>query len=161
MSANKKRKFSKGKSSATLDKQIVVVTHTITSATQTVTNLQTFTTPCTVLGIRWNLTFISDFTTAQAEQDLAWAIVLNPETQTASILAVSDGATLYAPEQNCLVWGVTAIPSSETSRNPQIFSGDTRTLRKMRAGDQLQFISKLSSTGPVKIRGAIQYFCRI
>ena len=140
-----------------MDKLLIVVSLNSLNATQQQTILTTATFPCTIVGLRWN---ISVFATAgTAACDFFWAIVKVPDGNTASAMAISDGAVLYAPEQSVMTWGCADVAPGD---NPDTvtFTGDTKTMRKMMGGDKLIFICKGEATNETGVRGIVQFFCK-
>lgn len=143
-----------------IDKEIRFVSHAfIASATQQQTQIKITSFPCTITGLRWE---ISNETDSAAEVIFIWAIVLLREGVTASTIGFGGGATVYAPEQDVLAWGCTELPANTSTAGPVMFKdvGTTKTMRKLKEGDQVVFISKpnIATTGGQV--GVIQFFCK-
>lgn len=138
------------------DKAIIAISSSTTSVAQSETVLETATFPCTVAGLRWMLEFdIADAATTNAA--IAWAIVLVKDGNSAGTLSISDGGTLYNPEQNCIVWGVGyAVPQQNALR----FEGQTKSMRKLMGGDRIILIRKANVADQIDAFGTVQFFCK-
>lgn len=90
--------------------------------------------PGTVTGLRWNLNIIRS-TGAAAASELKWVIAILPAGTTPSALNMTTAGSLYDPEQNVLAYG-TGL-SWNVGDPQQVFTGDTSTMRKLKAGDKL------------------------
>ncbi len=143
------------RTSRNTDKKMIGVALDAISATQQSTVLLTVTFPCTIQGLRWNMAIIQDAGTGNCE--FHWAIVVLRDGLTLPVMSVGDGATLYQPEQDVLVYGV-GIIDNNTASYP--FAGSTKTMRKLMGGDRLVFIAKGVATNFSRIRGVIQFFCK-
>ncbi len=141
-----------------ITKEIVYVLKAGVAGTQVTTTLFTATFPCTIAGLRWNISALADG--GSANSSIAWAIVKVTEGNTVNTLAVSDAPTLYAPEQECIVWGVALPHAANLGGNSEFWSGTTKVMRKMQGGDTLVFIALSEATNTCELRGAIQFFCR-
>ncbi len=89
-----------------IDKQIIGVNKSVSTA-QLVTTLFTATFPCTVVGIRWDLSSLNSIASTNT---LLWALVLVKEGETVDTLGLADSAPLYNPEQNVIAHGVHLFP---------------------------------------------------
>ncbi len=138
-----------------IDKSIVAVNKDAVDATDVTTVLLTTTFPCTVVGLRWDIAFFQAAGTG--EGIFHWAIVVVRDGVTIDTLAISDAAAFFEPEQNCLVFGVGVIDNNSQTKS---FTGDTKTMRKMKGGDTLVFVAKGVATNTLGIRGVIQFFCK-
>ncbi len=143
-----------------IDKEIKVVLQTATSAAQTSTTLKTTTFPCTVVGIRWNVSILQQVTTADSR--VVWAIVVIPDGQSASTMAISNAADFYQPEQNVITWGIATLRDSDVGSGPSIIrvEGFTKTMRKLAGGDVLAFIGLSSVVDSSQIFAVVQFFCK-
>ena len=147
-----------------IDKVLIFVRKTGTNATQVSTTLATASFPCTIVGLRWQIVSHCDAGTNNGQ--FTWAIVNVKDGNTANAMAVSDGAAFYAPEQEVLCWGVTSNgpftdgTPTELARFPTIHEGNTKTMRKLLAGDQLLFICKGEASNTTEVNGIIQFFCK-
>lgn len=140
-----------------IDKELKVVNQ-VATVTVGSTTLKTTTFPCTVVGLRWSIA--ANALTA-AETLIYWAIVIVRDGESANTPATSDGADFYTPEQNVLAFGMgrtesTAVASDQTVH----WEGSTKTMRKMKQGDLLQFITLDSAANGDSIDGIVQFFCK-
>ncbi len=143
------------RTSRNTDKKMIGVALDSISATQQSTILLTVTFPCTIQGLRWSLAVIQDAGTGNCE--FHWAIVVLRDGLTLPVMSVGDGATLYQPEQDVLVYGVGVIDNNVSSYP---FNGSTKTMRKLMGGDRLIFIAKGVATNFSRMRGVVQFFCK-
>ncbi len=141
-----------------VDKNLIIVSQTSLDSTQQATVLATVTFPCTIVGLRWDISSATSAGTGIAS--IAWAIVKVSQGDTVNTLATGDGSTLYAPEQNVMTWGVGLNIPEDTIGHGLVWIGDTKTMRKMMGGDTLQFIARGEATNLQEIRGCIQFFCK-
>lgn len=141
-----------------VDKLLVIVTKSGVDGTQVSTTLTTVTFPCTIVGLRWDISAVTTAGTNPAT--MQWAIVKVSEGNSANTIATGDGNTLYAPEQDVMTWGVGVNTPEDTIGHPLVWQGDTKTMRKMMGGDQLLFIARGEATNVQEIRGCIQFFCK-
>ncbi len=141
-----------------IDKQIIKVRFNGLVDTQQAVVLTTVTFPCTIVGLRWDISATTDAGTATAE--IQWAIVKVTEGNTVNTLATGSGSTLYAPEQNVMTWGVGRNTPEDTIGHPIIWRDGSKTGRKMMGGDTLQFIALGEATNSQDVSGGIQFFCR-
>ncbi len=142
-----------------IDKAIINIVKIDVVAANQATVLVTATFPCTIVGLRWDISVI-----ASAGSQLAayvWVIVVVRDGVTASGIAKGDAATLYAPEQDVLTWGRGMCNTfALTADQPVRMTGDTKTMRKLMGGDTLQFICFGEATNKTTFEGAIQFFCK-
>ncbi len=138
-----------------IDKSLVAILKAGVNATQQTTVLLTTTFPCTVVGLRWSLTFEQDAGTGTA--GFSWAIVVVRDGVTVDTLVTSDAGSFFNPEENCLVFGMGSIDNNTQTKQ---FEGATKTMRKMQGGDILMFIHKGIATETSGSRGVIQFFCK-
>ncbi len=140
-----------------IDKELkAILQTTTTSVTSSVLKTTTF--PCTVVGLRWNLTAHGE---VASDNTLFWAIIVVKDGDSANTPAVSDGADFYQPEQNVLAFGVMGIVTTAVAGNLQVHeSGSTKTMRKLKQGDVLQFITLNTDANGASIAGVIQFFCK-
>ena len=125
----------------------------------TSTVLKTTTFPCTVVGIRWNIGFAS---VTAAGSLVQWALILVQDGDSVNTPATSDGADFYTPEQNVLSFGVMRLlGTGSTGGNiTNNVEGSTKTMRKMKQGDVLQFITLSDVSVSTAVDGIIQFFCK-
>ena len=138
-----------------IDKSIVFVNKTGISGSQVQTTLSTTTFPCTIVGLRWEISAVQSGGTGVAT--FLWAVVVIRDGDSADTLVFSDAGSVYEPEQNVLTWGTSLI--NNNTNNIQ-WKGDTKTMRKMMGGDQLAFICIGEATNTMDIHGIIQFFCK-
>ncbi len=142
-----------------IDKELKSVLQTSTTS-MVQSTLKTTTFPGTVVGVRWSLTFLS----AQAASDsiCRWAIVLIPDGEAVNTIATSDGSDFYTPEQNVLAFGVIGIKDNDLGSGPTAanIEGTTKTMRKLRQGDILAFVTLASVANSFTTGGCIQFFVK-
>ncbi len=140
-----------------IDKQIIGVNKSVSTA-QLVTTLFTATFPCTVVGIRWDLSSLNSIASTNT---LLWALVLVKEGETVDTLGLADSAPLYNPEQNVIAHGVHLFPPAGVAGGPvsREEEGSTKSMRKLQGGDQLQLLF-LASSASVEVQGTVQFFCK-
>ena len=128
-----------------------------TSVTATVLKTTTF--PCTIVGLRWNFG-ASSITTNDTL--LQWAIVLVQDGDSVNTPAQSDGADFYTPEQNVLAFGVIRLEASNSTGGSITWNweGATKTMRKMKQGDVLNFITLSDTANSIVCDGVVQFFCK-
>lgn len=164
MSSNKRRRTGSivvpmARPTRPIDKSIIAVALTATSSIATST-LQTTTFPCTVVGLRWSLSILCAVTTTNPI--VAWAIVVVKDGNSANSISISNAADFYTPEQNVLAFGMSRVSDSDSGSGPKILQIDnsTKTMRKLKAGDLLQFICISDTASGANINGAVQFFCK-
>ncbi len=142
-----------------IDKQLVNVAQSLTT-TQTSTVLITATFPCTIVGIRWQLNFLNNITTGATRS--RWCIIRLKQGLTASTIATSDGSSLFDPEQECLVWGVSFTTDKDIGAGPQSvhMEGETKSMRKLMGGDRLVLIAINDTANGALLDGVVQFFCK-
>ena len=134
--------------------------HKEVSTAQLNTILKTVTFPVTVTGMRW------EFSVHTGSSDVPgfihWAIVKVQEGDTANNLSTSDASTLYAPEENVLAFGTAALEPRASPSGPSTreWSGSTKTMRKLKAGDTLQWIAICNEADLATFRGVVQFFSK-
>lgn len=140
-----------------IDKELKTVLQSITNSATT-TTLKTVTFPGTVVGLRWNLSFVNIITTT--DPVVAWAIVLIQDGESANTPSLSDGADFYTPEQNVLAHGITFLADKDATTGPSVvnFEGSTRAMRKMKQGDVLQLVGMGNTANCATLMGVVQFF---
>lgn len=138
-----------------IDKQLIVANHAALGSSQQSTTLFTVTHACTLTGIRWDGIAYQDAGTGAAYG--AWAIVKVEDGYSANTLAFSDQASLYEPEQNVLAYGFFGNDNNVQTNH---ISGSTKTMRKMKAGDLLVFVSKGLAVNTQQVVMGVQFFCK-
>ena len=93
-------------------------------------------------------------TAETVDQSVYWALVLVPDTRSASSLATAGiGGELYEPQQDVIACGVFMAPFEEVSAK-RLY---TPMARKLRQGDQIQFVVRSSAGTSYSINGVIRY----
>ncbi len=140
-----------------VDKLLINVIHSALDSTQQTTTLVTATFPCTVVGLRWDLSVITAAGTNPASY--GWAIVIVRDGITVSGISFTDGGTFFSPEQDVLAFahGINPQDNQGTGRH---YNGSTKTMRKLMGGDKLMFLSKGQATETSNVTGTIQFFCK-
>ena len=138
---NYRRNYSRSKRS--VDKQLI----SIQQSTAVSRLLFTCTYPCTVGGLRW------DLSTGNGNNDIIyWAIVVAKEGYNPNTLDLTSGNTLYQPESQVMAFGIISNISGNS-----LNVGNTNTKRKLMEGDRLYFIA--DSPAPTQeVNGIIQFF---
>ncbi len=152
----KRRMVAPGRAARPIDKELKVVNQAVTNSV-TSTTLKTTTFPGTVVGLRWSCGAQSTSTT---DAVVHWAIVVIPDGEAANTPATSDGADFYTPEQNVLAFGVFRVANNaETGGNmTHVWEGTTKTMRKLKQGDVLAFITIGNAATSVNLDGVLQFF---
>ncbi len=140
-----------------VDKALINVLKNGVTATQVSTQLVSATFPCTIVGLRWDLSFATDAGTSQG--DYQWAIIILRDGVTVSTMNSSDAGTLYAPEQDVMAFG-RGLTLGSGIGSVAHYMGDTKTMRKLMGGDKLLFIMLGEATNTQACRGCIQFFCK-
>ena len=90
----------------------------------------------------------------------AWGLVIVRDGETANNLNIGAAAALYKPEGDLLAWGHgTCNALIGGSGDPVHYNDKTKTMRKMMAGDTLNFLVAGEATNTMEIRGAVQFMC--
>lgn len=135
-----------------IDKSLVAL-NGAAGTSQTSTTLIQATFPCTVTGLRWDLSFTNS--SASLGHTFEWAIVVVRDGRDAEAMGTSDGAKFYAPEQDVLTYG-----NGRLWKSDRVYLGSTKSMRKLMGGDALMFIVRAGSTSVVDYRGTVQLFCK-
>jgi hypothetical protein len=136
-----------------IDKKLInVVVNNLVAANQTV-DLYTASFPGTITGLRWDLAFQRTVTNTTIA-NYGWAIVLQPQGTTVSTMSLTG--SLYDPEQMVMAFG--RGNSFDPSQDPSMFVGDTKSMRKLKAGDKLVFVAFGTATHEHEIGGTVQFF---
>ncbi len=142
-----------------IDKELKIANQIATTSVVT-TVLKTTTFPCTIVGLRWDGN-IQAITASNAL--VAWAIIVVHDGNAANTPALSDGSNFYTPEQDVLAFGLTRTLGTGSTSGPSVaqVSGSTKTMRKLKQGDQLMFISFSGSAASAAVDFIIQFFCKV
>lgn len=144
-----------------LDKVIVSANNTSVGATtQFNQQLILATNPCTVTGFRWSIHWNNRDAGNAAK--VIWALIIKREGLTVSPLTCAAGQKLYAPEENVLAWGTAfLVESGVSSASHQFWEGDTKTQRKLMAGDEIVLAYRNDSASTdCYFLGTVQAICR-
>lgn len=143
-----------------IDKKLVIINlGNIVAAQQTVYLIQTAAFPGTITGIRWNLTLSRTTFGAGTYSACNWVIVVVPAGTAISTTQIGAGSSLYDPEQNVLAFGCYAsIQSAYVSNCQKHFEGSTKSMRKLKNGDNLLFAIAGTAIESHAIFGTIQWF---
>ena len=138
-----------------IDKNLISITQGL-STTQQETVLLTVTFPSTIVGLRWSLSFHG---AAASATNYNWAIVVVRDGLSASTMSMSDAGDFYTPEQDVLAFGNGRCTDLDLGAGPgnRVHEGATKTMRKMKGGDQLIFITDASAIQGQCI-GIVQFF---
>jgi len=139
-----------------IDKELIAVNLSVTT-TQVETVLKTTTFPGTVVGLRWSLSARSVVATAQR---VDWAIVTAQDGNVVNNLATSNAADFYTPEQDVLAFGSMQLEANNSTAGPATvnWEGTTKTMRKLKQGDTLQFTILSTNATGASIDGVVQFF---
>jgi len=142
-----------------VDKELKVVTLVDVGTTQRSTTLKTTTFPCTIAGLRWHIAFQNK--NAGASEFIYWAIVVVHDGQAVSAPSTSNAADFYTPEQNVLAFGIISADDFDSGgKITTMVEGQSKTMRKLRQGDQVIFTT-LGITGTAgELRAVVQFFCK-
>lgn len=149
-----------GRARRPIDKALPCVFMTGLVNTQQTQDLVTPNAPCTVMGIRWSMDAWIDDSTATADAEIAWAIVILRDGRTANTMSKTGGSNLYEPEQDVLAYGRFILRDDAAGMAAHNFEGNTKTMRKLRVGDKITFLALGTASGNSDVRGTIQVFCK-
>jgi len=142
-----------------VDKELKNITITNAGTTQRSTVLKTTTFPCTVAGLRWSISLQNALTTDS--EHMYWAIVVVHDGESVNAPSTSDTGDFYTPEQNVLAFGIISADDADAGgRITTMTAGTSKTMRKLKQGDQLIFTSLgINGTAGI-VRGIVQFFCK-
>ncbi len=140
-----------------IDKELIVVNQTPTT-TVVATTLKTVTFPGTVVGLRWAMSAVNILTTASVL--ISWAIVVVQDGESANTPSQSNGSDFYTPEQHVLAFGNMRLADLDGAAGniTHNWEGTTKTMRKLKQGDLLQFITIAGSASACNLDGIVQFF---
>lgn len=142
-----------------IDKALKCIHVTFTGTTQIQTAiLGALARAVTVTGLRWSLSHTGVIGAASAID--YWAIVYYREGQAATVpnMSTTHNAALYQPEQDVLACG--AFNTLNTNTGSVLHTGQTKTMRKMKTGDQLMLIIQSTAATTSILGGVIQFFLK-
>lgn len=138
-----------------IDKKLAnVVINTLVAANQTV-DLYTASFPGTITGLRWDISVLRTVT-ATTLSTYGWAIVIQPQGTTVSTMSLTG--SLYDPEQMVMAFG--RGTSWDPTQDPSMFQGDTKSMRKLKAGDKLVFVAFGTAVNAHEVAGVVQFFIK-
>jgi len=146
-----------------IDKSLVSIVLDDVNATQQQVILDTASSACTVVGIRWDLLIEGDAGTVGLDHDYSAAIVMVRDGNSANAFGLANGSSWYEPEQNVLAFHRSTSHASVTATTgitPANWEGTTKSMRKLMTGDAILFIIEGIATNTVRVRGVIQLFCK-
>lgn len=111
--------------------------------------------PGTITGLRWDIMVQRTVTNATFSA-YSWAIVVVPAGTATSTLSLGNDTSLYDPEQNVLAFG--RGNSWDPLQDGTMFSGSTKSMRKLKAGDKLVFAIIGTATHAHAVTGTVQFF---
>lgn len=118
----------------------------------------TATFPCTITGMRWDLSCLSLHAGADR---LFWAIVVVRDGETANPIVFTDSNDLYQPEQNVLTYGMKELSGNTTGEGySKDWEGTSKSMRKLMGGDSIEFVTNGVVAANKVITGAVQFFCK-
>ncbi len=141
-----------------VDKQLINIVHDTTNA-QVVTVVETFTFPGTITGLRWDVvhTMSADATVIQG----VWAIVIARDGDVPNQLALTNTTTLYQPETHVLAFGAwTGVKDADGAGSTIHWNDSTKSMRKVQAGDSLNFISFATTANSGDLSAIVQFFLK-
>ena len=131
-----------------------------TGSTQSDSLLFTTSDPVTAGGWHWDVvTRRRTDPTGGTGEGGVWAIVIVRDTITGSTLNTTNEGEVYSPAENCIVAGVYKTGLVGLSTPPNDIIGSSKTMRKLKCGDSVHFVTKgVDSNGTVGVRGIITFF---
>ncbi len=136
------------------------------SGAQSEKTLTLATFPCTLTGLRWDLSTPLSSTDTTTFHYMNWAIVIVKQGNDANDLLTAEQtepAILYEPEQNVLATGMMTPGLAGSSNTGGTFRGSTKTMRKLQQGDRIVIIFRLgggTDLNELQFGGTIQFFCK-
>ncbi len=140
-----------------IDKQLISILVDSTNA-QSTTVLDTFTFPGTITGLRWDIdyTMSTDATLIQG----VWAIVIARDGDTPNTLVLTNGSSMYQPETHVLAFGAWVGIKDANGMHQVHWNDSTKSMRKVQAGDTLNFITLANIGTSGDLSGVIQFFLK-
>lgn len=118
----------------------------------------TVTFPCTITGLRWNL---SSIIANNVNDVVTWAIVHVREGEVTNTMNLTDAGSFYNPEQNVLCYGIRHMHGNTAGGGMSgQWEGATKTMRKVMAGDRLVLCVRGYAAGNKIFQGIVQFFCK-
>jgi len=146
-------------SSRPIDKQIINFNDTATSSGESnILYTQPASSAGTLTGLRWDMGVLAQGAAATV---LRWALVIVREGESSLALNSTNLGKLYPRAENVLAFGVKNFAGS-TLANGAIeyqFTGSTKTMRKLKAGDTLVIVTRAFNTDVI-LQGGFQFFIK-
>ena len=148
-----------------ISKTLLFFNDTLTASQRSQT-LTTNTFPCTITGLRWELSSPIHADSGVSNSYLNWAIVLVKEGNSPNALpsgVQTVAGSLYNPEQNVLASGSGTLAPNVTGNYNTVWRGSTKTMRKMQVGDELFILYNIGATTNITdavFGGTVQFFCK-
>lgn len=116
--------------------------------------------PCTITGLRWEFDFVK--IAGSTPVDVVWALVVVAQGKDPNSLNLSNGSTIYEPEQDCLAYGRANLNYWASGNGGQIrhFMGSTKAMRKLKVGDRFALIVKANDDAKLGMAGIVQFFLK-
>jgi len=150
-----------------VDKALVSVALDGIGTTTSETVLYTATKACTVSSVRSMLSFVAGGGTIGTTSLVAWAIIHKRDGQQIGTAqpVLTDGANFYEPEQDVLLHGYAFVSVIAATIASQGAAGlpivqETKTMRKLKAGDQISMIFRANATDQADVRAVNQLFIK-
>ena len=140
-----------------ISKTLIAVAKNAVIATEVNTVLLTATFPCTVTGLRWDISAHQDGGTGQAV--IHWVIVVVKEGNVVAGFQIADGGVLWIPEETVMAFGVFNADVAAGNQPVRNWEGATKSMRKLQPGDAIKIFMKGTDTNTMNVRGIIQFFC--
>jgi len=158
MSKRAKTQPTYNKAKRPIDKKLTnIIANAVVAAQQETILYPAATFPGTITGMRWSLT-ISAGAGSTGQATVKWAIVIVPAGTTQITINMGTTNSLYDPEQFVMAFGSYTTPDGTAGGTPQQFEGQTKAMRKLKAGDRLSFLTLGVASEPVNIGGTVQFF---
>lgn len=147
------------RSARPINKEIVGIVNTASSAAQSEQQVWITTYPATIVGIRWEMSAISNIPSTNTSW---WALVVVREGDTPNIAGLGPGTTLYKPEQDVMTWDIMTLASNTSTAGPVTHhqSGSTKTMRRLQGGDKIVFITDADQVNATLYKGFFQFFIK-
>jgi len=111
--------------------------------------------PGTFTGLQWALDFITSSTAPTVlVAQYAWAIVRLRQGNSIQNIDLTSGNNFYTPEQDIIACG---MGLSQPGTNSTHIEGKTKSMRKLMAGDKVQF--RFTAIGSAVVVAGLTAFC--
>lgn len=110
----------------------------------------------TIAGIRWEILISGKADTSITYFD--WAIAIEREGNSLKTPdhSSTNRSAIFHPEQNVIAWGTGAVLQEDKEGGTQLFSGTTKSMRKLQSGDKVRFYFQAGHS--VNVNAMFQYF---